>query len=169
MKDILNLIKVRRSIREYTDKIPSDDIIKSVIEAGRWAPSGLNNQPWRFVIIKDKNTIDKISTFTKYSKIIRSAPTLIAVFMDKDESYNRDKDLQAIGACIENMLLTIHALGLGSCWLGEILNRKDEVAECLSLPKSYELMAVITLGYPKSKRQTSNRIPLSELIHKEIL
>lgn len=162
MKDILNLIKTRRSIREYTDKMPSDDIIKIVIEAGRWAPSGLNNQPWRFVIIKDKTTIDKISTFTRYSKIIKSAPALIVVFMDKDEGYNRDKDLQAIGACIENMLLAIHSLGLGACWLGEILNRKDGVAEFLNLPKSYELMAVISLGYPKSRKQTQSRIPLSQ-------
>lgn len=161
MKDILNLIRTRRSIREYIDKIPSDDIIKTVIEAAGWAPSGLNNQPWRFVIIKDKNTKDKIATFTKYSEIISSAPALIAVFMDGDKSYSRDKDLQAIGACIENMLLAIHSLGLGACWLGEILNRKDEVAKYLNLPSSYELMAAISLGYPKTKGAKSSRIPLS--------
>lgn len=169
MKDILNLIKTRRSIREYTDKVPADDIVKVVIEAGRWAPSGLNNQPWRFVIIKDKTAIDKIAAFTKYSGTIKSAPALIAVFMDKNNSYNRDRDLQSVGACIENMLLATHSLGLGACWLGEILNRKDEVAEFFNLPKSYELMAVVSLGYPKSRKQTASRIPLSKLIHSEIL
>lgn len=168
MKDMLSLIRTRRSIREYTDKMPADDIIRSIIEAGRWAPSGLNNQPWRLVIIKDKAAIDRMACFTKYSKVIKSAPVLLVVFMDRDKSYHRDKDLQSIGACIENILLAIHSLGLGSCWLGEILNRKDEVAEYLALPKSYELMAVISLGYPKLKDETSSRIPLSELIHKEI-
>jgi len=75
------------------------------------------------------------------------------------------KDLQAIGACMQNMLLAAHSLGLGASWQGEILNRADEVEELLGVPSYYELMAVLTLGYPGGAGQASSRRRLSELAH----
>ncbi|MEW6086712.1 MAG: nitroreductase family protein [bacterium] len=95
---MLTTIKTRRSVRRYKKVMPENVDIKKILEAGRWAPSGLNNQPWRFLVIKDKGVIHAVSGFTKYSKIIKSAPVLILVFMDHKASYNRDKDLMAIGA-----------------------------------------------------------------------
>ncbi len=80
-------------------------------------------------VIKDKGLKDEVAALTKYSKIVRSANTLIAVFLDHSSSYDRTKDAMAIGACIQNMLLTIHSLGLGAVWLGEILEKKEEVLE----------------------------------------
>ena len=68
--DIFEIIKTRRSIRRFTDEPVSDEIIDRIIEAGIWAPSGMNNQPWKFAIIKDTVLKEKISTLTKYSKTI---------------------------------------------------------------------------------------------------
>jgi len=147
MDDILEVIRSRRSIRQYKKQLPGDDEIERVLEASRWAPSGLNNQPWRFLLIKDKEKKNSLAKFTKYADIIRDAPVVILVCMDTGESYNRDKDLMAIGACIQNMLLEAAALGLGACWLGEILNKKQEVSEYLKLDEDLELMAAITIGY----------------------
>ena len=91
----------------------------------------------------------------------------IAVFVDKEAMYHEVKDHQAMGACIQNMLLAIHALGLGGVWLGEILKNADKVREVLELPEHLELMAVVALGYPAHRKQTSSRKPLEEVILKE--
>ena len=76
---VMEVIKSRRSIRKFQDKPVDDDTIRKIIEMGTWAPSGLNNQPWKFVIIKDKELKDKIAECTKYSKIIKDAPVCIVI------------------------------------------------------------------------------------------
>jgi nitroreductase len=165
MSSILNIIKTRRSVREFTDQEVSEDQLQTILEAARWAPSGLNNQPWRFVIIKDKICIETIGEFTKYTRIIAGANLIIVVLLDTRVMYDRIKDIQAIGACIQNMLLVIQELGLGACWIGEILNRKDEVIHYLELPDTFELMAVIAIGYPVDKKRVSTRKEINELVY----
>jgi nitroreductase len=147
--DIFELIKTRRSIRKFTDEPVSDELIAKIIEAGTWAPSGLNNQPWKFAVVRDNELKTKISTLTRYSKIILNANVLIPVFLDNSLGYDRTKDCQAIGACIQNMLLAVHSMGLGAVWLGEILKNKDKVLQLLGGgTQDFELMAVIALGHP---------------------
>jgi nitroreductase len=165
---ILYLIKSRRSIREFRNEEISDEMVREILEAGRWAPSGLNNQPWKFIVVKDVKVKNELANFTKYRRIIENSKILIVVFLDKKESYDRTKDIQAIGACIQNMLLQIHSLGLGSCWIGEILNQREKVESFFSVPESFELMAVLAIGYPEKKKRTSTRKSLEELIYKEI-
>ncbi|ACV63138.1 nitroreductase [Desulfofarcimen acetoxidans DSM 771] len=165
---ILKAIKERRSIRKYTvEKVP-ESMIQSVLEAGSWAPSGLNNQPWRFVIVEDAAIRNQMAACTRYASIIRSAPVNICVFLDTDKLYNRDKDLQGIGACLQNMLLAAHSLGLGAVWLGEILNQKEKVREMLGLATNLELMAVISMGFPENTGGPGNRVNLEDLIVKRI-
>ncbi len=164
--DIMNIIKTRRSVRKYKNKLPKDSDIRKILEAGSWAPSGLNNQPWRFLVIKDKEKKDKLAGFTKYCGIILNAPLAIIVCMDAGSSYNRDKDLMAIGASIQNMLLEAHSLGLGGCWLGEILNKKEEVEKFLGLDEDLEIVAVITLGYSNEKSPKGTRKKLENLLIK---
>jgi nitroreductase len=162
--DMLELIRARRSVRKFEDRSVEPELIEKVLEAGRWAPSGLNNQPWRFGIITDPALIEKLSLLTRYERIVRSAAVLIPVFLDVDVSYNRTKDLQAVGACLQNMLLEIHSLGLGAVWLGEILKSGDRLREILGLPGSLELMAVLALGYPAELPAAAKRKELKDLI-----
>ena len=117
------------------------------MEAGIWAPSGLNNQPWKFIVIREKDAKDAVARFTKYGDTVRSAPVLICVFLDNGATYNREKDIMAVGACIQNMLIRAHELGLGTCWLGEILNKRKDVENLLAVESDYELMACVTLGF----------------------
>jgi nitroreductase len=86
------------------------------------------------------------------------------VFLDKAESYHRVKDIQAVGACVQNMLLTIHSLGLGGVWLGEILKNHEAVEKILEVPESCELMALIAMGHPAETKGAGNRKPLHEVI-----
>jgi len=166
MNPVLRAIRDRRSIRKFTDEPVEEKMVETILEAGRWAPSGLNNQPWRFVIIRDRDIRTKVAEKTKYRKIMESAPLHIAVFMDKENSYHRDKDLQGVGACMQNMLLAVHSLDLGAVWMGEILNRRDEVEKTLDVPAGFELMAVLAIGHPQRIPSDSKRKPLSELIYK---
>lgn len=165
--EILKAIFTRRSVREFSEEPPSDEAIKTIIKAGIWAPSGLNNQPWRFIVVKASESKEKLSELTHYTRIIKDAPALICVFMDIEASYNREKDLMAMGACHENMLIAAHSMGLGGVWLGEILKQKDEVRELLKAPENWELTAVLAIGRPKPKERNSKRRPLSEVAHKE--
>lgn len=162
--DAFEVISTRRSIRKYTDEPVSDDIINKIIEAGTWAPSGLNNQPWKFAVIKNGELRKQISALTHYSKIVLGADTLIAVFLDNALTYDRTKDCQGIGACIQNMLLYIHSIGLGAVWLGEILKNKDKVRELVKGPEDLELMAVIAVGHPAEKKGKGSRKQLEEVV-----
>ncbi|MCK4912105.1 MAG: nitroreductase [Candidatus Omnitrophica bacterium] len=163
--DILELIKARRSIREFKSKDIDEEIVDEILEAGRWAPSGLNNQPWKFMVLKgeDKNSL---AEYTKYFDIIKGANKIIMVFLNNEDSYNRDKDLMAIGACIQNILISIHSKGLGACWLGEILNQKDQIHKFLKTSQNLELAAVLALGYPHDSSSGSKRKKLKDLIIK---
>ncbi len=165
---VQDAIRNRRSIREFTEKPVSRDALLDIISAGIWAPSGLNNQPWRFILVRDRGTRERLSKFTSYSHIILAAQALIVVFLDKDAVYNEVKDHQAAGACIQNMLLAVEELGMGAVWLGQILQNKEHVNEVFSLGDTYELMAVIAIGHPLHKNQKSQRKPLADFILQEI-
>jgi len=162
--NILANIKNRRSVRKFTTEPVSEQMIEAILEAGRWAPSGLNNQPWRFAVIKDACLKQEISKLTNYGEIVITAQVLIPVFLDTGESYHREKDIQGIGACLKNMLLEAHSLGLGAVWLGEIIRSSDRIREILGLGKMLELMAVIALGYPDEKPKPVSRKSLRELV-----
>ncbi|MDX1765308.1 MAG: nitroreductase family protein [bacterium] len=166
MNSVLKTIRERRSVRKFTEVEVSDAALQSILEAGRWAPSGLNNQPWRFVPVADASVREAVSKCTKYQKVMAAAPLHIAVFLDGDHSYNRIKDIQGIGACLQNMLLAVHSLGLGAVWMGEILNRREEVEKILGVPENYELMAVLAVGHGSVPPADSKRKPLSELVFK---
>lgn len=164
---LFSAIQKRRSIRSFIKKRVSQDKITAICQAARWAPSGLNNQPWRFIIVQDKEIKEKISSFTEYRSVIKRADFIIVVFLDKKESYHRIKDAQAMGACIQNMLLCAFELGISSCWMGEILNKKVKVRNFFSLKPRYDLMAAVAFGYSK-RRTKSYRLPLKKLILKTI-
>ncbi|MDD5450509.1 MAG: nitroreductase [Desulfovibrionales bacterium] len=165
---VLKAIYERRSIRDFSPMPVAEQQVMEIIRAGSWAPSGLNNQPWRFVVVKDSKTKEEIAGQTRYHSIIETAPVIVAVFLDRKAMYHEVKDIQAIGACLQNMLLAAHAQGLGAVWLGEILKNKDRVREIVSLPSHLELMAVLAIGHPAHHNQTSERKGLNELILKVI-
>ena len=126
----------------------------------------MNNQPWSFAIVRATEEKSGLSLLTAYSRIIKTSHVCICIFYNISKAYNRDKDLLAIGACIQNMLLAAHSIGIGSVWLGEILKRKDEVNALLGIDGNYELMAVIALGYPAEKPESSRKKASSLVIKK---
>lgn len=161
---VLNAIYHRRSIREFTNQPVTEEHIQEIIHAGIWAPSGLNNQPWRFAIIQDKAIKQQIAKQTKYSKMVLDASVLIAVYLDTEVMYDEVKDHQAAGACIQNMLLAVEALDLGAVWLGQILKNKSHVNAILGISQQFDLMAILLVGHPLHRNQKSNRKDMKEFI-----
>lgn len=167
-QSVQEAIKNRRSIREFKDQPVSSEQLYEIVTAGIWAPSGLNNQPWRFVLVRDEDTREKLALQTKYSHVIRSAPALIVILLDKSAMYDEVKDHQSAGACIQNMLLATEEIGLGAVWLGQILKNKSQVNAILDLNDNFDLMAVLAVGYPANRNQKSQRKPIADFILKEI-
>ncbi len=166
--DIFTLIIDRRSVRAFTDTDVNIETVLKIVEACSYAPSGHNNQPWSFAIVKDKAFKEEVSQLTAYKKIISNANVPIVVFLDKENSYDRDKDLMALGACIQNMLLYAHSIGLGSVWLGEILKNKEKLRIMLEVSSEKEVMAVIAIGYPAKKPAFPGRRSVDELVCKKV-
>lgn len=166
--ELLEGIYTRRSVREFTDEPVGRDTLLEIVKAGTWAPSGLNNQPWRFAVITDASVRASMSKLTTYGHIIEGAPAVIAVFVDREAMYHDVKDHQAMGACIQNILLAAHGLGLGGVWLGEILKSATEVNALLGLPESLEFMAAVALGHPTEKKRRSTRKSVEQVIIKEL-
>jgi len=117
----LKAIKERRSIREFTTETVAEKDLVTLVEAAIWAPSGKNNQPWRFVILTDQEVRNHIADLTLYRHIVANCNSLIVVFLDTEAIYDEVKDLQSAGAAIQNILLTAESLGLGQSGLGQIL------------------------------------------------
>lgn len=142
----------RRSVRQFCAKEVEKKDIQQIIEWGMKAPSGKNGQPWKFAVVQhDKQLLQKIAYHSVYGGFMSKADCFICVFLDKTQSYNHIKDCQAVGACIQNMLLCATQVGLGACWIGEILNRDAQVKRLLGIGDSLDLMAVIALGYEEGK------------------
>lgn len=163
----LDNIYNRRSVRHFTEEDVDDKTITTLLECARWAPSGLNNQPWKFVVIRREDTIDQLAGYTHYSDTVKGAKVLVAFYFDKESGYNRTKDIQSIGASIENMLLACNDLGLGAVWLGEILNQDEKVNSILKAPAEMELMAVIAIGHPTDEERSSTRKSLTEITYRD--
>lgn len=164
--ELLEAVRGRRSIRRFQDRPVEEEHLRILLEAGRWAPSGLNNQPWKVILVEDRSKAAEMARCTRYSSVITGAPLLIAVFLDHSSSYDRDKDAMALGAFIQNILLAAHARGLGAVWLGEILREKDRVRELLEAPDELELMAVIAVGYPAENPEPRERKDLEDMVYR---
>lgn len=162
---VLLALAERRSVRKYTGDPVTREELLAILEAGRWAPSGLNNQPWRFLVVNaGDERVAKLAGCTKYAAVVENAASLIGVFLDKDAMYSELKDHQTAGACIQNMLLAAHALGLGAVWLGEIVNQAPQVLEALELDSAaVEFMALLAVGRP-AHPGASSRKPLEDLL-----
>ena len=150
--DVICAIRTRRSVRCYKSDSVDQYQIKQILEGAICAPSGKDKKPWKFRIITDGSVIYSLAQRTAYSRWLKTAPCCVAVFLDKERSYDYTKDVQSCGAAMQNILLAAHELGLGSCWVGELLSCQEEILHLLQISKEkYELMGIIAVGYTERK------------------
>ena len=174
MNETIKTIKERRAIRSYQDKPIEKEKIEQILDAGLWAPSARNLQPWKFIIVANKDLIketakrvqDKVINDPKYSfvkeraeikedAIFYSAPLVIFVLGDKENHWSTiDCSL-----AMQNMMLAAHSLGIASCPIGMSRHLKDEkdLIEKLGFDKNYELVLALTFGYADEKPEPKER------------
>lgn len=161
MSNILKVIRLRRSVREYLDKPVAEDLISGIIEAARLAPSACNSQCWRFIVVNDKEIRQEITKKGLGGVIVpnswaKTAPVIIVVCADllsfthklgasikKIQYYLLD-----VGIAVEHMILRATELGLGTCWIGWF--NEKAIKRILKIPKSMKVAALVTLGYPEN-------------------
>jgi nitroreductase len=148
----LGFIFGRRSIRAYTSAEVSQDITQKLLQAAMAAPSAAAKDPWRFVVIRNRQTLSRIAAALPNGQMLAGAALGIAVCGDLEAAHDRQLSylLQDCSAAIENLLLCAHILGLGACWLGvhPREQRVNALKEILSLPASVVPVACVSVGYP---------------------
>jgi len=162
-----DIIEKRRSIRSYQDKDVSDEKIYDMLEAGMLAPSAGNEQPWHFIIIDDKNIINKIPDIHPYSKMISQVKKAILVCADLNHTKYEGYWVQDCAAATENILLKGVELNLGTVWLG-IYPDEERVAKfknLFKLPADIIPFSLIPVGYPAQDKKTPDRFDKS-MIHR---
>jgi nitroreductase len=168
---VFSVITKRRSIRDYTDREVSDTTIREIIGAGIQAPNGLGFQPWRFVVVRNRDLMKQVSDYCKpiLARSIEGVPgpqvEAFLKMLKNDEYnifYNASVLILVLGAqdtttsfldctlCAENMMLAAWSLGLGSCWIGSAMPVQQNpglLAE-LQVPDGYQIVAPLIFGYP---------------------
>ena len=181
------LVKTRRSCRSFETSEVSEDQISSILEAGQWAPSPLNLQPWEYIVITDeavkaeirkaaedaKQTVidsDGPGWVNKYSMgYLEGVPVYIVVVFDPSKGglgtfFNQPHGaLQAVSACVQNMMLAAADLGLGSLWF--TFFAPEKVQAILNIPENLEIAGVIPIGKPKEEAKAPPR--KEPKVHKE--
>jgi nitroreductase len=159
----------RRSIRSYRDMAVPGEIINKLLNAGVWAPSGMNSQPWHFTVIENREIINKLSRRTKElvtknmplpeslqgafksdtDVVFYGAPLLILISVQKKVDW-RTVNLLDCGLAAENMFLAAYQAGLGSCFIGfaAFLNQDTKALNDIGIPEDHELVAALIFGYP---------------------
>jgi len=164
--DILNLLKSRRSIRIYQDKPVPQDLLLQILEAGRWAPTGANLQPWHFIVVTDPETRKMIGDVARFFFIkffrVEKAPVILVLGFDKRKGKYGRYDATLAGG---NMMTMATSLGLGTCWIGAF--DEPKVKEILEIPENIEVIALITLGYSNEKAEPPPRVELEKIVHRE--
>jgi nitroreductase len=161
MSNVFKVIKERCSIRSYSDRAIEEENLNLILESARLAPSASNTQPWRFYVVKDKEKIKALSekmplgSRVIINSFIAEAPTVIVAtagplsFLYRVASYIVNKKWYYMDAAIalEHMVLTAWEMGIGSCWIGWF--DEKTVKSLFGIPQEEEVIAMLTLGYPK--------------------
>jgi nitroreductase len=163
--DVLEAIRTRRSVRKYKKEPVPEEMLKQVLESGRWAPSANNSQPWNFIVLRDEKLRKKIAEVTRYGKFLADAPLGIAVVVDPEASTHPAED----GAiATQNMMLAAHALKLGTCWIGSYGSvHEDRVKQMLKIPEKKRLLSIFAIGFPAEVKESKRR-GLEEIVFTDV-
>jgi len=181
------LVKTRRSCRSFETSEVSEEQISSILDAGQWAPSPLNLQPWEYVIVTDKKIQGQIIKAAEDAKqtvidsdgpgwvnkygmdFLDEAPVYIVIVFDPSKGglgsfFSQPHGaLQAVSACVQNMMLAAADLGLGSLWF--TFFAPDKVKTILDIPEKLEIAGVIPIGKPREEIKAPPR--KEPKVHKE--
>lgn len=140
--DVHQAIRTMRATRQFTKEEVRDETITRILEAGRWAGSAKNTQPWRFIVVKDRETLNRLSACGRYASHLREAAFSIIVVSESASSSDFDS-----GRAIQNMMLTAWGEGVGSCIA--TMHHEEEAKGTLGIPEHLKLQQAVSFGYPR--------------------
>ncbi len=155
--DAMKAIMERRSIRSFTDKPISDSDAIKILNAGRWAPTGGNRQPWTFVYVNDPQTIRMMKNCSP--GFYGDAPAAVVIGVESKVS---SLDLLDVGFVAENMILAAQFLGIGSCAIASFI--KDSIKMVIDAPESWEPVLVVSFGYPDKVPEPPKKKAFSDIV-----
>jgi len=166
--EIFEALLTRRSIRKYKYDIIPPDMITEMLKAAMHAPSAMNNQPWQFIVVDDRETLKRINTETNaHADMLMDASAAILVCGDLNIDKNIDWNALSCSAATENILLAARGLGLGSCWVGAWPAKEtiEELRNVLGFPENIIPFSIIAIGYPAENVTAEDRYK-PERIHR---
>jgi len=166
MKNPIDVIFARRSIRAYTDEKVTDEEITLLLKAAMAAPSSRDRKPWHFIVVKERGTLKKLSEVHPYADMLPQASCAIAVCGDKRIS--PDYWIQDCSAATENILIAAAAIGLGAVWLGchPREERETAIKNVLGVPEHVGILSLISIGRPAEKKEPRTQYDSSR-VHRE--
>jgi nitroreductase len=159
--DVFQTIKERCSVREYSSKQIERGNLEKIVDAARVAPTARGEEPWEFIVVTEKNILQKLANLAPNGSFLKDAAAAVVVACRDTKYYLEDGC-----AATENILLAATALGIGSCWVaGDKKPYAAEVLESLGAPQDYKLVSIISLGYPKAETKPHSKKGVKEVIH----
>jgi nitroreductase len=169
MNPKLETLFSRRSIRAYEQEPVPDELLRDLLEAAMAAPSAVGKDPWRFVVVRERGMLQRISDGLPNGKMLATAGAGIVVCGDLRDAHDHQLSflLQDTSAATENILLAASALGLGACWLGvhPREERMEHVRKLLGLPREIVPVSVISVGWPAERKEARTRYADSKVHH----
>lgn len=162
----MDIINLRRSIREFSDKEITEESINKILKAGVMAPSAKNQQPWEFIVVKDKEMLKELSN--TLSPLYAKSKVTIILCMHKDNLKSPTRASQDMSACMQNMMLEATYLGIGSCWIGTYPDRErmEPLVKLLNIPDNICPFCGLVLGYPLNEN-SFKEVERTMIVHKE--
>ena len=140
--DIYKAIKTMRAVRQYTDAPVADAVLARILEAGRWSGSAKNVQPWKFIVVHDRDMLNRLAGCGSFASHLRDAACAIVVVSEPTPRADFDS-----GRAIQNMMLAAWGDGVGSCVAS--MHREADAKKLLDIPDNLKLQQVIAFGYPR--------------------
>ena len=165
-KELIDTIFSRRSIRRYTEEPVSEEEIKTLLEAAMAAPSASNRKPWHFVVVTERETLNRLAKAHKYAKMLNEAPLCISVC--GDQSVSERFWTQDCSAATENLLLAVVSLGLGAVWCGVHPNqdRVKDISKILGIEAPVVPLNLIAIGHPAEEKEPRTQYD-EDRVHRE--
>lgn len=161
--EVFDCIAKRASVREYQSKPVGKALLEKFVDAGRRAPTARAIEPWEFVVIQNKETLNKLGEISPNGKFVKDATACIVIFCKQTKYYLEDGC-----AATENILLAAQALGLGACWIaGDKKDYAGEVVRLLNAPQGLKLVSLISIGWPKERVEQIKTRTVDDVIHWE--
>ena len=163
--NVSEAIKTRRSVRSYQEKEVEKEKLNKVLEAARLAPSASNRQEWKFIVVKDKETKEKLAIAASDQTFIAEAPIILVACATESQSImlcGQPRYTVDVSIAMSFIILQARELGLGTCWIGAF--EEPSVKEILGIPNHIRVVAITPLGYPAQDPPARPRKKLEQIV-----